>query len=1382
MKTRRILSLVLTVALILSSFSLTLFATDASDANNSLSTDYATVSGGDVILVDDVLDEANGTVGTVDSNEYVRIDASNTVVSRATFNGDSSVTISTDKSYKLSFWIRKANTANDPGDAIARIAFNGAEIERPVLTDSWQQVTQTVSPGSTGAVQIRFWRFWNAADVVPYDVDGISLIEVDPETGDEIGTELITNGTWTTAGYSPAVSVKQNVVETEYYHAKDAEVYATSGSLSEGAYLISGDFRLGAFDYDKLTYADGSATLTANDNKGELSVVADGVVLKTRAGENLKLSGDSIALVNGEWTHGEFVLTVGKDGIDLSDVVYTLDGADSLDFKNIEITALDGFTTDYVENNGGAVQVIDAELADLIGTDKYITISRFINNGSRATFTSTTGASFVSGNEYTVTFYARQNHTVNSTGAMLARFNVGGSQELHFITERVPLAESWTKYTATFTANFSGAVKAQFWRFWTANDLAPYDVAGLSIKDASGNELVAGFEDTANWSSAGYATWLYITANTDTEYYHADGTSVSAAEGTLAPGRYTVSGDFRTGEFDYSKIAYADNGYDATDLGQTATISASANGTALSTADGEASVALETWKWTPASFVLDATAGIDLADIEFVIDGAASLDFKNIEFELIQVYNTEWTSDNGFAVIDATDAREGDDDNAYVHVSGRTANAWLNYIDNSKALVNGKTYEVGFWARATDYVNAPAENAHTRLRMAYQTGWGNLIMDPLQLTGDWAFYSTQFTSTYDGATEFLFRASSLGVSVSSFDIDGLYVREVVDGVVGTTEYATNGGKVFDGTAGFRYIYNNGGTATFTDTAAEDYVSVNAPTDATGANTITWNDDAVYEKGIYTLSGDFRLSAADYNKITVEGNNLPIDNNIAVLTANLANEEYDITTEWTYVEFTILANNSFSASDIAFTLTDEIGGAALAFDFKNIEVKLDSAKTLEYQTNNGTLVSVVNDVLDTATGNIGTIDSNTYATTYNLVSAVSKVTYTDNNTVELATDKQYTFSVWLRKNRAVNEPNDMKARIAVNGLELGNGDRVSITEEWTKFTQTFTPTSAGVIKITFWRFWTAGDTVPYDIDGLSIVDADGNELITTGTWTGAGYSPAHGIIDGIIETPYFHAESNEVYATSGRLDAGAYIVTGDFRIGEYDANKVTFADDGYTVTEDANGGTLGVTADGAALNTADGETAVTLYTYKWTPVSFVLNVGAGGIDLADIKYTVDGAASLDFKNINITVDESAAEAAKVYEVITLIDAIGEVTLESEAAIIAAEEAYAALTDEQKGLVSNYPALEDAREAYDALVAAQEKAEADKAAADAVAELIDAIGEVTLESEAAIIAAEEAYAELTAEQQALVANYETLTAARAEYDALVATLVAEVNGVK
>lgn len=111
---------------------------------------------------------------------------------------------------------------------------------------------------------------------------------------------------------------------------------------------------------------------------------------------------------------------------------------------------------------------------------------------------------------------------------------------------------------------------------------------------------------------------------------------------------------------------------------------------------------------------------------------------------------------------------------------------------------------------------------------------------------------------------------------------------------------------------------------------------------------------------------------------------------------------------------------------------------------------------------------------------------------------------------------------------------------------------------------------------------------------------------------------------------------------------------------------------------------------------------------------------------------------------------------------LIDAIGDVTADSEAAIEAARKAYDALTDSEKSAVSNYELLIKAEAVYEAV-----------AAAAAVEALIEAIGEpeaVTKDSKAAIEAARKAYDALSAEAKALVTNYAKLTAAERKLAAL------------
>ena len=150
------------------------------------------------------------------------------------------------------------------------------------------------------------------------------------------------------------------------------------------------------------------------------------------------------------------------------------------------------------------------------------------------------------------------------------------------------------------------------------------------------------------------------------------------------------------------------------------------------------------------------------------------------------------------------------------------------------------------------------------------------------------------------------------------------------------------------------------------------------------------------------------------------------------------------------------------------------------------------------------------------------------------------------------------------------------------------------------------------------------------------------------------------------------------------------------------------------------------------------------------------------NVGDVNFEgeVEGTATKAMLTIHVlkAPDDPAVAAVK-----ELIDAIGEVTLESGDAIDAARAAYDKLPEAKKALVDNYEKLTAAEEAYTALV--------DAAAAKAVDDLIDAIGEVTLESGDAIKAARAAYDALTDTQKELVKNYEELTAAEEAYTNLV-----------
>lgn len=149
------------------------------------------------------------------------------------------------------------------------------------------------------------------------------------------------------------------------------------------------------------------------------------------------------------------------------------------------------------------------------------------------------------------------------------------------------------------------------------------------------------------------------------------------------------------------------------------------------------------------------------------------------------------------------------------------------------------------------------------------------------------------------------------------------------------------------------------------------------------------------------------------------------------------------------------------------------------------------------------------------------------------------------------------------------------------------------------------------------------------------------------------------------------------------------------------------------------------------------------------------------DAYELLSDEDKAAITNYDKLARLVEElGVLEAA---ELVKNIDALVEVSLDNEAAVISARTAYEALPESCKSLVTNLDKLEVA----EAKIA---ELKADKAAADAVIEKIAAIGEVSLESEVAITEAEEAYALLSDAQKLLVDNYEVLKEARKALDSL------------
>lgn len=119
---------------------------------------------------------------------------------------------------------------------------------------------------------------------------------------------------------------------------------------------------------------------------------------------------------------------------------------------------------------------------------------------------------------------------------------------------------------------------------------------------------------------------------------------------------------------------------------------------------------------------------------------------------------------------------------------------------------------------------------------------------------------------------------------------------------------------------------------------------------------------------------------------------------------------------------------------------------------------------------------------------------------------------------------------------------------------------------------------------------------------------------------------------------------------------------------------------------------------------------------------------------------------------------SVDTEQIEKVEKLIDAIGQVTINAESRIKKARNAFNALTSEQKKLVSNFDDLLDAEDALE------------EARIQDVVDKIDSIGNVTLNSKAAINRARTAYNKLTESNKKKVTNFSLLEAAEKEYTEL------------
>ncbi len=146
-----------------------------------------------------------------------------------------------------------------------------------------------------------------------------------------------------------------------------------------------------------------------------------------------------------------------------------------------------------------------------------------------------------------------------------------------------------------------------------------------------------------------------------------------------------------------------------------------------------------------------------------------------------------------------------------------------------------------------------------------------------------------------------------------------------------------------------------------------------------------------------------------------------------------------------------------------------------------------------------------------------------------------------------------------------------------------------------------------------------------------------------------------------------------------------------------------------------------------------------------------------------KLSVLTAAETKIAELKAQAEQEAADKAAAQAVMNQIAALNVQSLDDESSVVAARNAYKALTDAQKGYVTNLDTLNAAEAKIAELKAQAEQDYVEQNAIKAVEDKIAAIGTVTLDKESAITAAREAYEALTDTQKAYVTKLGVLVTA-------------------
>ncbi len=1069
---------------------------------------------------------------------------------------DTVTTYNPAKTYEISFKARvlpftagNATVATKP--AMIRIFSSSTLLlYRKELTADWTQITVTAT-NYTGEFNIKGSS--SGYGFAPFDIKDLKIVEEGKtENLAENANGLFENGAGWKVYANVGSGLKNFTVTTsdtdEFFRVSKPTTgvtsftYASDEAIEPGIYYVSGDFKLNEkIDFGK--YTSDSSSLTADANSAKLGVKFKGETLRT-------LDASSEVAINPEtYTSVTFVLNL-ETSAKKSDLEFVLDGAYSLDFKNINIeNKEDEFDTSLVSGDGSFISKVDADKTPYIrasGRD-YMSDTLVYRD---------TVSQYDPAKTYEISFKARTDGYIpgdDPIGVNPATFRISFTDGGGYFVRTLTLTSEFTTCGPYEVTGFPGSLA--FCGSPLGYGVAPIDIKDLVITEKGTTENLAAnavslFENGAGWemgTNGGLGLKEFAVSSVIDEDYLMVPASSAAGVGTSftyasddqpGPGIYHISGSFiLKSPIDYNKYTFESSSQMILTNGNTDSLTVSVGGNTIKTLDGETSVVINPESWTDATFklIVDANDTVLMSDINFAFGSAVNVGIRDIEiFDASGLYDAEYIDGNGNAVAIIDESAEE------THITFDGRDSYEDRLVYSAGNIAADTYTISFKARTKPFIAGDSATIASKpaIIRTYATtvegGNKTVLRYAHSLSTEWSTIS----ATLEGFTgEFYITGSSSGYGFAPVDIKDLsIVKEGTDENV-----AKNALSLEINGAGWSVV-DGGGSLKSLSVTVNDGSIYNRISATEGANTeLHFVDNKVLTPGIYHITGKFKLHGSDtvdYTKYESDGNVLTADGNM--VSANLSawlggvplmtmsgSGSAALSDSWREVTFVLDTMVDLDLNTLMLMLD-----GAYTLDFKELDVTLIERRVDLSSVNSGIVmvllmlkqkeldalgfntpwvavgssyVQTVDKVLDEATGISGDEDgavSNGYIHLGGRDYHDDRIVY--ENVGQTLTAGTYKLSFWARGASVVNAPESVGNSVTSMRVMLGSSQMIYLASEktgsfqcsdtvlgkdWAKYSYTFSITEDQPFKFMIRGSSRGNSVAPIDIDGFTLIKLD-----------------------------------------------------------------------------------------------------------------------------------------------------------------------------------------------------------------------------------------------------------------------------------------------------